>query len=196
MAKHGACNTKAYRSWDAMTQRCTNPKHQAFHRYGGRGIVICERWRDFSNFLADMGQPPSKNHSLERENNNLGYSPDNCKWATKIEQQNNMVRNRWLTLNDRTLTVAQWARVLGIKPDLIDQRLRRGWSLERTLTGVVQKHERGRKFLFNGKELTLSQLAEESKISYKLLHKRIVMKGWPVDSAASSVVTNRQSASA
>lgn len=192
MIKHGGSKTRAYGSWDAMTQRCTNPKHKAFHRYGGRGIVICDRWRDFANFLADMGQPPSDKHSLERENNDLGYSLDNCKWATKIEQQNNMARNRRLTLNDKTLTVAQWARVLGVRPQLIDQRLRRGWSLERTLTGIVRKHENDRRFLFNGKELTLSQLSEESKITYKLLHKRIIVKGWSVGRATCPVSATKQ----
>lgn len=183
MIKHGASKTKAYRSWDAMTQRCTNQKHKAFHRYGGRGIVICERWLNFANFLEDMGQPPSENHSLEREDNDLGYSPDNCKWATKTEQQNNMVRNRWLTLEDQTLTVAQWGRKIGIRPALIDQRLRRGWSIERALSGQVQTHNIGQRFKFEDGELTLSELSDATQISYKLLHKRIIMNGWSVDRA-------------
>jgi hypothetical protein len=130
-----------------------------------------------------MGQP-HQNHSLERKCNDLGYSPDNCKWATRIEQQNNMDRNRCLTFKEHTLTVAQWARVIGIRPQLIDQRLRRGWPIERVLSGIVQKHENGRTFLFNGGEVTLAQLSEETKIPYKLLHKRIVMRGWDVGRAA------------
>lgn len=75
-----------YRSWDNMIQRCTNPNYPWFFRYGGRGITVCARWLSFVNFLADMGPRPGKGWSIERKNNDLGYSPQNCCWATASQQ--------------------------------------------------------------------------------------------------------------
>lgn len=86
--KHGMEGTRTYRSWVAMRARCNNPKTRDYASYGGRGITVCERWESFENFLEDMGErPPGK--SLDRINNDLGYLPDNCRWATAKEQANN-----------------------------------------------------------------------------------------------------------
>lgn len=80
--------SRSYTSWSNMIQRCTNPKHKDYHYYGGRGISVCKRWRVFKNFLEDMGnRPPGL--SIERINNNSGYRPGNCKWATQYEQVHN-----------------------------------------------------------------------------------------------------------
>jgi len=82
--------TKEYRAWRNMIQRCTNPQHRDYKDYGGRGITVCERWlREFDMFMEDMGTAPSKELSLDRINNDLGYSPENCKWSTAKEQANN-----------------------------------------------------------------------------------------------------------
>ena len=85
---HGMYDTKTYKSWANMIQRCTNSKSTWFHRYGGRGVVVCEEWLDFSNFYRDMGDRPT-GLSLDRIDNDGDYTPSNCKWSTPKEQANN-----------------------------------------------------------------------------------------------------------
>lgn len=86
--------TPEYRSWVGMIQRCTNPKAENYARYGGRGVTVCERWHDFTNFLADMGPKPSPKHTIDRIDNEKGYEPGNCRWATVTEQNRNQRRHQ------------------------------------------------------------------------------------------------------
>ena len=95
LAARGAKKPAEYIVWQAMIGRCSNPKNKAFRYYGGRGIVVCDRWRhDFTAFLADMGQRPSPKHSIDRINNDGNYEPGNCRWATQSEQVRNSSRCR------------------------------------------------------------------------------------------------------
>ena len=141
---HAAHNqlTRPYRAWKWMRARCYNPHNNRYHRYGGRGRTVCDRWRySCENFYADMGDPPP-GLTLERKNNSLGYSPENCCWAENEVQANNTNTNRFITFRGETLTMAQWDRKLGFPPLLIQKRLRRGWTRERALTTPVDTRRR------------------------------------------------------
>lgn len=133
---HGKTNTKEYRCWGAMLSRCTNPKNKYYYNYGGRGIKI--EWKCFEDFLRDMGEKPSDKHSIDRINVNGNYSKENCRWATKEEQDNNKRNNHFIFFAGLNLTVRQWSRKLGVEEGLIHGRLKRGWNIENTLTKQLQ----------------------------------------------------------
>lgn len=138
--KHGhsahSQESRTYNTWKTMLKRCQNPNYKDFNNYGGRGIIVCERWQSFENFLADMGERP-EGKTLDRKENDKGYYPENCKWADWFEQANNRRNNHFLTHNGKTQTLAQWTKELGFKRTTIITRLRHGWSIERTLTTLT-----------------------------------------------------------
>jgi len=126
---HGQRTSPEYNSWFAMRQRCNNPNTKVFYRYGGRGITVCEAWNvSFAAFMEDMGPKPSPQHSIERVDNNGMYCKENCRWATSSEQCSNTRRNRMLTVDGQTMTIAEWARKTGIHFCTITNRLNSGWS--------------------------------------------------------------------
>lgn len=127
--------TAEYRAWKNMIARCYNPKNASYARYGGRGIKVCKAWReDFTFFLRDMGRKPSPDLSLERVNNNKGYSPDNCVWASREEQAMNRRMVIILSHNEIILPLTKWAKKIGIKSRTIHARLAAGWSTHDALT--------------------------------------------------------------
>lgn len=131
--RHGKTRTPAYRSWAAMRYRCENPSSGSWPRYGGRGIAVCERWREFDNFYADMGDP-QPGETLDRIDNNGHYEPGNVRWASKQAQSRNTRRNTYLTFNGQTRLLLEWAALLAIDPRTLRQRLRIGWTVEQALT--------------------------------------------------------------
>lgn len=124
---------RLYSIWATMLSRCRDQNCSTYYKYGARGIAVCERWSKFENFLADMGEPPTAKHTLDRKDNLGNYEPGNCRWATAIEQQNNTRRNRVLTLLGQSDTVANWCRRLGLKPGTVSYRVHHGWSDEKAL---------------------------------------------------------------
>jgi hypothetical protein len=133
---HGMRHTSEYRSWRMMKNRCCNPKAKDFHHYGGRGIKVCNRWqRSFKAFLEDMGAKPSIKHSVERIDNNKGYSKQNCKWATYAQQSLNKRGIVFVEFNGERLCVSHWEKRFGFAKGTIASRIRvSGWSIERALT--------------------------------------------------------------
>ncbi len=134
-----------YIVWSAMRDRCTNPKNNRYARYGGRGISVCGQWNDFVVFRADMGLRPSPQHTIERKDNDGNYEPDNCRWATRSEQNNNQSHTRMLTAFNRTLSVSAWAREIGITRESLRDRLARGMSVEDALSKAPVGHGRKRR---------------------------------------------------
>lgn len=137
VTKHGRVNSSEYHIWEAVKQRCLNPKDARYRDYGGRGITICESWLLFVNFFNDVGTRPSSAHSLDRINNDLGYEKNNVRWSTRSEQQNNRRGNRLVEAFGRTQTLTQWACETGIKFDTLRRRLEYEWPVEIALTKTV-----------------------------------------------------------
>lgn len=137
---HGGTGTPLYLRWRAMLSRTEYPKNRHYRNYGGRGIEVCSDWHDFEAFERDMGPTFSPELELDRINNNGHYEPSNCRWATRIQQQRNRRTNHPVTWRGRTLTIQEWGETLGIKPNTIVHRLRRGWALDRALSKGVSRH--------------------------------------------------------
>lgn len=127
---HGARYTTEYKIWDGIKQRCLNKNERAYPNYGGCGITICERWKSsFENFLADMGHRPDVSYTLDRRDNDGPYSPANCRWATWIEQNNNQRSNVRIEHNGMLLSMADWARLLGINYSTFKWYVSRGYDM-------------------------------------------------------------------
>jgi hypothetical protein len=129
-----------YWIWNTMWQRCEDKKATGYINYGARGITVCREWSSFEEFLKDMGPRPSSKHMLDRINNELGYSKQNCRWATRMEQQNNRRNNIWMDFRGKKQTLAQWALELGIADSTIRKRLDCGWSHFDALSKPVKKY--------------------------------------------------------
>jgi len=142
--KHNARHYPSiYGVWKNMKQRCTNPNNPRYVDYGGRGITVCKRWLSFENFYADMGDRP-KGMSLDRRNNDRGYSPSNCQWASTSAQNINSRRAKPTRIGNETMCISDWCRKTGITYGLYKARVRKGWSLEKALTTPPRKQVNNR----------------------------------------------------
>jgi hypothetical protein len=133
-----AAHQGEYNSWSNARRRCEDPRDKAYPAYGGQGIRMCERWRnDFAAFLADMGEKPGPSYSIDRIDNERGYEPGNCRWATPALQTLNRRCTRWLSLRGELVAVADASRRFGVRRCTIYGRLRSGWTEEDAVFGKV-----------------------------------------------------------
>ena len=138
--KHGLSKHPLFKEWTGIKQRCYNPNERYYYNYGGRGITVCDEWLNnpeaFVNWCLSNGY--KKGLTLDRIDNNKGYSPNNCRWTTKKVQANNTRRNRVITYNNKTHTVAEWADIMNINYDILIHRLARGIDFEKAITTPVK----------------------------------------------------------
>lgn len=136
---HGRANSRVsgyqdrtYGIWQAMRDRCSNPNRKDWHRYGGRGIRVCSRWEQFENFLHDMGSAPP-GLTLDRIDNEKGYTPDNCRWASRRQQSYNSTKIVWVTHAGQTRSISDWCRTTGVPKATYYSRRKRGWAIAAAL---------------------------------------------------------------
>ena len=146
MEKHGLYKGKdgkksrLYHIWEDMKNRCLNKNNKRYSYYGGRGIVLFEKWQNYIEFHKwAINNGYSENLTIDRINVNGNYYPDNCKWATQKEQANNRTNNVFITHNGETKTVMQWSEHLGFGYHVLKNRLKRKWTIERALTTPLIK---------------------------------------------------------
>jgi hypothetical protein len=142
LTKHGQSGSLAYRSWASMMARCYKPATVGYRRYGGRGIMVCARWHDFANFLADMGERPGREYSIDRIDNDENYEPANCRWATAREQQRNKSNGRIIDVEGQQLSLTEWSERSGISLGVLSERLRHGWDAAEAVRTPVRVYRR------------------------------------------------------
>ena len=139
--KHGMKGTKLYSVWQSMKARCDNPKHFDYRHYGARGIAVCKAWRNPESFFEwAFENGYEEGLTLDRIDNDKGYSPDNCRWTTRKEQTRNRRNSRIITFNGETHCLAEWAEVTGLNIGALKGRLRAGWKPELMLTVPVSRN--------------------------------------------------------
>lgn len=139
---HGKTYHPLYFVWHSMMRRCYNPTHKHFRLYGGRGIVVDPQWHNINAFVEDMYPSFSRGLTLDRVNNDLGYNPENCRWATTLQQGRNRSTNRRITIGGRTLAMSEWRDVFGISKGAVQKRLRKGMTIEQALQTPIDNRFR------------------------------------------------------
>lgn len=176
--KHGMTYTKEFGIWTDMHTRCYNKNSTNFANYGGRGIVICERWREsFQNFLNDMGPRPTAKHSIDRINVNGNYTPENCRWATPMQQGCNKRNNVWITINGVTKILSAWAREFNVDAATAALRYRNG------LRGINVFQSKAIQITYAGVTDTISGWSKRTGIKKSTIAMRLKKYQWPIEKA-------------
>jgi hypothetical protein len=185
---HGLRGSPEYVAWNNMLQRCTNPNHPQYSDYGGRGIKVTSSWIDsFTTFYAEMGPRPSPRHSLDRENNELGYNKNNCRWATPEEQASNKRSTIHIDYRGTATPLAEVSRITGIAYNILHARLVARW----TASEIVGDSPRGTLIHFNGEARTLLDWSRVLNMRYKTLHDRLYTSGWTVERTLGTPIRHR-----
>lgn len=194
MPTHGLTETTEYSIWTNMKTRCNNHNNEFYKDYGGRGIKICAEWENsFENFYADMGKRPSKKHTLDRINNDNGYSVDNCRWAIKKVQANNRRNNILIEYNGVSKTLKQWCEELELNYKNTHKRIKNlGWSIEKAFLEPPMPTER--LITFNGKTQSVRAWGRELNINSNRISSRLNQLGLSIEESldAKSRVGNNQ----
>lgn len=179
--------TKEYVCYHAMKQRCYNPNVKAYYRYGGRGIIVCDRWLEsFENFLEDMGLKPTTNHTLERVDFDGNYCKENCVWVEAEKQQTNTSFNIKIEIGGITKCASEWAREKGINRHCVQSRLRKGMS---PILAVTQpsdtNHYKPEPIMITcrGKTMTLTQWSKKTGLAKSTIWNRIFRDGMSQEEA-------------
>lgn len=182
---HGISKTVEDRIWSHIKSRCFNPKVPCYKHYGGRGITMCDRWREsLENFVSDMGTRPSPAHSIDRIDNNGNYEPGNCRWATTKEQANNTRSNRKVTVSGETKNSTQWADSIGVRREVIYKRLKRGINGENLLAKPFEPEL----FTFGEISASIPEWSMRTGIKRATLYWRINDQKWPLSKALTTGV--------
>lgn len=181
---HGLSHLPEHVVWMGMKQRCFDPNHKNYHRYGGRGITVHPEWvSDFPAFLAAVGQRPSPKHKIERIDNNKGYEPGNVRWATQREQMANMRRNR--IVDGKILK--HKAEEVGLNWGTLRSRIEKGVPKEKLYSPEKFPHPRTRNLTYHGRTQSMRAWERETGISRQAIKYRLDA-GWPVERALSTPV--------
>lgn len=171
---HGRTNTREFAIWSGLRQRCINPNNPMYPRYGGRGITVCSAWMEsFQAFFADMGERPSKSHSIDRIDNNGNYSPENCRWATQVVQANNKSTNHVIEHEGQAKTITEWAIATGIPAKRIQERIYRGWGFSDILAEPYVSPKRRGERMAPYTEERRNQIAQYSKLAWQDPEKKV-----------------------
>jgi len=176
---HGKAKTTEYHVWSRMKRRCLDEKNNRYPRYGGRGIIVCDRWlNSFENFLVDMGVRPSKSHSIDRINNDGNYEPSNCRWADDKTQANNTSRTIKLNISGVTKPITAWAEECNLDRSVIVARLANGDVGEDLIrpSGL-----RTNKITFNGITDTYLGWSKRTGIKSETISQRIRQDKWSIE---------------
>ncbi len=183
---HGKTNTKEFGVWTDIKTRCYNARAAAYDNYGGRGIKVCDRWlNSFEDFLADMGQRPSDKHSIERNDVNGDYTPENCRWATDEEQALNKTTTVWIEVDGVRKPLATWAKEKGVSIHAVRQRYAAGIQGPELFAPSLREGC----IEFNGIKDTFAGWAKRTGIKPSTIAMRVTKYGWPVSKALTQGVS-------
>ena len=182
---------RLYRIWRNMKSRCSNPNKPDYEYYGKQGIKVCDEWVDYITFKEwAIANGYQDNLTLDRREGDKNYCPENCRWITIKEQQNNKSNNHRIEFDGEIYTIAEWSEILNIKRDVIKDRLLAGWSVEKALTEPVQFQSKG--ITFNGETHSWREWSAITGISYNTLTGRYYEMGWDIEKTLTTPVKTKK----